>query len=64
MATNLFDHNAVQTWFTSATKFTSEERLRLLDDDLEAGRNVSRILASIVVLGTLLMIGTVLYIVL
>lgn len=62
MATNLFDHSD-NNWFTSATKFTTEDRLRLLDDDLEAGRNVSRILASIVVMGTLMMIGTVLYII-
>lgn len=40
--------------------FSSQDRRRLLEDDLQAGKTVSFILASIVVLGTVMMIVTVL----
>lgn len=42
--------------------FSADVRRRLQDDDLVAGRSVSTVLASIVVMGTLLMVGTVAYI--
>lgn len=42
--------------------FSPDVRRRLQDDDLVAGKSVSTVLASIVVMGTLLMVGTVAYI--
>lgn len=41
--------------------FSTDERDRLLHDDLKAGVSVSLVLAAVVTLGTLLMLGTVIY---
>jgi hypothetical protein len=40
-------------------KFSLAERRAMMEDDLFAGRSVSRILGAIVIGGTLLMLGTV-----
>jgi hypothetical protein len=42
-------------------KFSLVERRQMLEDDLFAGRTVSTVLLTIVTLGTLLMLGTVLW---
>jgi hypothetical protein len=51
------------SWTQVFENFSAQDRRQLLSDDLEAGKNVSRILLSIVALGTLMMIATVLLVI-
>lgn len=60
--TNSFEHVPFSTHRRTGfwAEFNSQDRRRLLGEDLQAGKIVSCILGSIVIIGALMMLATVL----